>query len=105
MSVAVGDILYRYERGEATRDGWHCHPTFFRVERTTNASAYLKKVETTRGAGERTWTVACRVPLAVEREERVRFKEIEADKSEWHEWDGADVEQTFETKDYIEVIF
>ena len=102
MSVTVGDILYRYEKGEPTPDGWHCHPTFFQVERTTTASAYLKMVEATSGESERTWTVASRVPLSVEKEEKVRFKDLERDKGEWHKWDEGDVEQTFETKDYIE---
>ena len=105
MSVTVGDILYRYERGEQTPDGWHRRPTFFRVERTTTASAYVKKVEAMSGEGERTWTVACRVPLADEKEEKVRFKDLAAEKSEWHVWDESDVLQTFEAKDYIEVVF
>jgi hypothetical protein len=105
MSVTVGDILYRYERGEATPDGWHCHPKFFRVERTTTASAYVKMVEATSGESERTWTVASRVPLAVEKEEKVRFKDLAAEKSEWHVWDESGVLQTFEAKDYIEVVF
>lgn len=105
MPVGTGDILYRFEREESTPDGWHCHPTFFRVERTTNASAYVKKVAALSGEGERTWTVASPVAVASETEERVRFKELEAQNSEWHKWDEGDVEQTFEAKDYIEVVF
>ena len=105
MSVTVSDILYRYNRVESTPDGWHCHPTFFRVERTTNASAYVKKVAATSGETKRTWTVASPVAVASETEERVRFKELEVENSEWHRWDEGDVEQTFETKDYIEVVF
>ena len=105
MSVTVSDILYRYNRVESTPDGWHCHPTFFRVERTTNASAYVKKVAAKSGEAERSWTVAFPVAVASETEERVRFKELEAENSEWHRWGEADVEQTFETKDYIEVVF
>ena len=105
MPVQAGEFVYRYVRAEATPDGWYCHPRFFQVERTTNTSAFVKLVKAVQSGGERTWTVASRVPLAVEKEEKVRFKDLDAEKSEWHKWDEADVEQTFETKDYIEVVF
>ena len=100
MSIREGDIWYRHEKTEETDDGWKCQPLFYQVVRTTKSSAFVKRVEGRKCNGKNACTVRSPVRIGDE-EERVKFKDMEAD---WHRWEGGDVANMVEEKEWLEVV-